>query len=124
MTTDRMQRTLERDARDGKVYDRLELARTFAWMRPNDLVFNYVVNNWLMGNDPPAFDILAWNSDSARLPTALHEQFLQIFNHNLLADPGGLTVLGNPVDLSKVTCDAFVTGALTDHLTPWNGCYR
>ena len=100
------------------------LARTFAWLRPDDLVFNYVVNNWLLGNDPPAFDILAWNADSARLPTALHEQFLQIFNHNLLDEPGGLTVLGNPVDLSKVTCDSFVTGALTDHLTPWTGCYR
>lgn len=100
------------------------LARTFAWLRPDDLVFNYLVNNWLMGNDPPAFDILAWNSDSARLPTALHEQFMQIFHRNALAERGAVTVLGTPVDLSRVTCDSFVTGALTDHLTPWPGCYR
>jgi polyhydroxyalkanoate synthase len=101
-----------------------DLAKVFAWLRPNDLVFNYWVNNYLMGNDPPAFDILAWNSDGTRMAAGLHTQFLDIFEHNLVARPGALEVLGHPVDLTKVTCDTYVTGALTDHLTPWQGCYR
>lgn len=106
------------------VLDGAELARAFAWLRPNDLVWNYFVNNYLLGNDPPAFDILAWNADFTNLPAALHEQFLEIFGRNRLVQPGAMTVLGTPVDLSKVTCDTFVTGAVTDHLTPWRGCYR
>ena len=68
-------------------------------MRPDDLVFNYWVNNYLMGEDPAAFDILAWNADGTNLPAALHEQFLDIFEHNL-CKPGGMTVLGTPIDLS------------------------
>jgi polyhydroxyalkanoate synthase len=96
----------------------------FRWMRPDDLVFNYVVNQWLMGNDPPVFDILAWNADGTNLPTALHEQFLDIFRDNLLAEPGLMKVLGTPIDLEQVTLPTFVTGAMTDHLTPWSGCYR
>jgi polyhydroxyalkanoate synthase len=96
----------------------------FAWLRPNDLVWNYWVNNYLMGNDPPRFDILAWNSDSTCMTGALHAQFLEIFEQNVLCTPGALDVLGHPVDLGTITCDTYVTGALTDHLTPWQGCYR
>src|SRR3712207_1256610 len=92
-------------------------------MRPDDLVFNYVVNNWLMGERPPVFDILAWNADGTNLPMRLHEQFLDIFRSNCLAT-GGLRVLGTPVDLARITVPVFVTGALNDHLTPWTGCYR
>jgi polyhydroxyalkanoate synthase len=77
-----------------------------------------------MGNDPPAFDILAWNSDTTRMPGALHAQFLEVFEDNVLCRPGALTVLDQPVDLSRIACDTYVTGALTDHLTPWQGCYR
>src|SRR4051794_524006 len=101
-----------------------ELAKVFAWLRPNDLVFNYWVNNYLMGNDPPAFDILAWNSDGTRMAGGLHAQFLDIFEHNLIAQPGTLEVLGEPVDLTKVTCDSYVTGALPDHLAPGQGCSK
>jgi polyhydroxyalkanoate synthase subunit PhaC len=100
------------------------LAKVFAWLRPNDLVWNYWVNNYLMGNDPPTFDILAWNSDSTRMPGALHAQFLDVFEKNVLCTPGALTVLGHPVDLGTIKCDTYVTGALSDHLTPWQGCYR
>jgi polyhydroxyalkanoate synthase subunit PhaC len=106
------------------VLDCDDLAKAFAWLRPNDLVFNYWVNNYLMGNDPPAFDILAWNSDATRMSGALHAQFLDIFDHNLIARPGALEVLGHRVDLGTITCDSYVTGAVTDHLTPWQGCYR
>jgi len=123
MTTDRMQRTLARDARDRKVYDRKELARTFAWMRPNDLVFNYLANNWLMGNDPPAFDILAWNNDGTNLPARFDRDMLDIYAHNRAAEPGGVEVLGTPVDLGQVDVDSFVIAGLTDHITPWMPCY-
>jgi polyhydroxyalkanoate synthase len=100
------------------------LGKVFSWMRPDDLVFNYVVNQWLMGNDPPVFDILAWNVDGTNLPAALHGQFLEIFRNNSLCVAGAVTVLGSPVHLKSITVPTFVTGAITDHLTPWTGCYR
>lgn len=100
------------------------LASVFAWMRPNDLVWNYWVNNYLEGKDPPAFDILAWSVDATNLPGVLHGQFLDIFEKNTLIEPGALTVLGEPVDLSRIKVETLVTGALTDHLTPWKACYR
>ena len=100
------------------------LGSVFTWMRPDDLVWNYWVNNYLLGKDPPIFDILAWNSDPTNLPAALHRQFLDIFAKNTLVNPGSLNVLGAPVELNKVTLETYVTGATTDHLTPWKGCYR
>jgi polyhydroxyalkanoate synthase len=100
------------------------MGAVFSWMRPDDLVFNYVVNNWLMGEPPPVFDILAWNADGTNLPARLHGQFLDVFRSDTLATPGALTVLGTPVDLGRITVPVFVTGAVNDHLTPWTGCYR
>jgi polyhydroxyalkanoate synthase subunit PhaC len=123
MATDRLQGQLQRDAELGKVYSRKDVARTFAWMRPNDLVFNYVVNNWLLGKDPPAFDILAWNDDSTNLSARFDRDMLEIFAHNRAATPGGVTVLGTPVDLRNVTCDTYVVAGKTDHITPWQPCY-
>jgi len=101
-----------------------QMGSAFTWLRPDDLVFNYWVNNYLMGEPPPAFDILAWSADGTNLPGALHGQFLDIFAGNLLTRPGALTVLGTPLQLRHITVPAFVTGAVTDHLTPWQGCYR
>lgn len=100
------------------------LSSVFSWMRPDDLVFNYWVNQWLMGEDPPVFDILAWNADGTNLPARLHEQLLGIFRDNTLMQPGGMQVLGTPVDVGAIRVPAFVTGAVNDHLTPWTGCYR
>jgi polyhydroxyalkanoate synthase subunit PhaC len=100
------------------------LGSVFSWLRPNELVWNYWVNNYLMGKQPPVFDILAWNSDPTNLPAALHRQFLDIFEDNTLVNPGAFKVLGTPVDFGKVTLDTYVTGAANDHLTPWKGCYR
>lgn len=110
-------------SRRAGVLDGPSLASVFTWMRPNDLVWNYAVNNWLLGEDPPSFDILAWNADCTNLSAALHGQFLEIFEHNALTRPGMLTVLGSPVDLGQVTTESYVTGGTSDHLTPWNGCY-
>jgi polyhydroxyalkanoate synthase len=100
------------------------LGAVFSWMRPDDLVYGYVINNYLMGEDPPAFDILAWNADGTNLPARLHREFLGVFGENRLVEPGAVTVLGSPVDLGRIDLPMFVTGAKTDHLTPWAGCYR
>lgn len=105
------------------ILDGKELARFFAWMRPNDLVWNYWVNNVLLGKNPPAFDVLAWNVDSTNLPAGLHADFSAIASDNALCKAGEVDVLGDAVDLSHVTVDAFVIGAETDHITPWQGCY-
>ncbi|MHB8451639.1 MAG: PHA/PHB synthase family protein [Mycobacteriales bacterium] len=112
-----------RSARSGIISSR-QMGSAFTLLRPDDLVFNYWVNNYLMGEKPPAFDVLAWNADGTNLPGRLHGQFLDIFRDNPLVRPGGLTVLGTPVDASSVKIPTFVTGAVSDHLTPWKGCYR
>ena len=112
-----------RSRRAGIITSR-QMGAAFTWMRPDDLVFPYWVNNYLLGQDPPDFDILAWNADGTNLPGALHGQFLEIFRHNALARPGALTVLGTPVHLDRVALPTFVTAAVADHLTPWKGCYR
>ena len=100
-----------------------DLSRIFTWLRPNDLVWNYWVNNYLMGDSPPAFDILAWNKDSTNMPAKLHTDFLELFESNALIEPGRYTIAGEAIDLSTIDCDAFVVGAITDHLTPWKACY-
>jgi polyhydroxyalkanoate synthase len=100
-----------------------EMARVFAWLRPNDLIWNYWVNNYLIGNDPAAFDVLYWNNDTTRLPARLHGDMLSVFESNVFAHPGKLKVLDTPIDLSKVTLDAYIVAGITDHITPWQGCY-
>ena len=101
-----------------------DMGAAFTFMRPNDLIWNYWVNNYLMGEKPPVFDILSWNADGTNLPAALHIQFLDMFQTNVLCQPGAMKVLDTPVDLSTIKVPTFATGAMTDHLTPWKGCYR
>jgi polyhydroxyalkanoate synthase len=101
-----------------------DMGAAFTLMRPNDLIWNYWVNNYLMGQDPPVFDVLSWNADGTNLPATLHLQFLDLFQSNALCRPGAMTVLHTPVDLSTIKVPTFATGAITDHLTPWKGCYR
>jgi polyhydroxyalkanoate synthase len=101
-----------------------DMGRVFAWMRPNDLVWNYWVNNYLLGNAPPVFDILYWNNDTTRLPAKFHGQLLDIFGGNLFCKAGALTVLGTPIDLSAVSCDKYVVAGMTDHITPWKGVFK
>ena len=114
----------QKNSRRAGIISGRQLGNVFSWMRPDDLVFNYWVSNYLMGDPPPVFDILAWNADSTNLPARLHAEFLGIFKNNTLCTPGAVEVLGSPVDLSRITIPSFVTGAITDHLTPWRGCYR
>ncbi|HLM87418.1 MAG TPA: alpha/beta fold hydrolase [Streptosporangiaceae bacterium] len=101
-----------------------QLASMFSWLRPNDLVWNYWVNNYLLGQDPPAFDILAWNADTTRLTSAFHHQMLDMVAGNQLVHPGALTVLGTPIDISRITSDTYVAAGFTDHITPWQSAYR
>ena len=101
-----------------------ELSRSFAWMRPNDLIWNYVVNNYLLGEDPPPFDVLYWNNDSTNLPAQLHSDYLDIFSDKRFREESEVEFMGHIVDLKAVTQDAFMLAGVTDHITPWKACYR
>ena len=101
-----------------------ELASTFAWLRPNEMIWNNVINNYLLGKKPPSFDLLYWNADSQNMPAAAHRDLVRFGLENPLPRPGAMKVLGSPVDVSKVTVDAYEVGAETDHLTPWQNCYK
>jgi polyhydroxyalkanoate synthase len=105
------------------VLDGHEMGTVFAWLRPNDLVWNYWVNNYLLGNRPPKLDILFWNNDCTRLPARFHAQLLDVFAERLFERPGALRVLGVPIDLRQIACDKFVVAGLTDHITSWKGVY-
>ncbi len=104
---------------DGKA-----LAGVFAWLRPNDLIWSYVVNNYLLGKEPPAFDVLYWNQDSVRLAAGLHRDFVKIALDNPLTRPHALRVLGSGVDLGAVDIDAYVVAGTSDHIIPWEQAYR
>jgi polyhydroxyalkanoate synthase len=115
--------TIEKSRRKG-VLEGSEMARVFAWLRPNDLVWLFVANNWVMGNRPPAFDILYWNSDTTRLPAEFHADLLRMFMDNPLKAPGKITALGTPIDMSRMQVPAYVVAGITDHITPWQACYQ
>ncbi|MGE5087596.1 MAG: PHA/PHB synthase family protein [Candidatus Levyibacteriota bacterium] len=102
-----------------------ELAGAFASLRPNDLVWNYVVSNYLEGRTPPAFDLLHWNGDSSNLPGPMYAYYLKnMYVDNRLREPGALTMLGEPVDLSRIEVPAYVYASREDHIVPWRSAYR
>lgn len=117
-------RTALEASRAKGVLDAATLQRTFAWLRPNDLVWNYWVNNYLMGKDPAAFDILYWNADSTNLPARLHAGFLEIMLNNPLVEPDAAKILETPIDLRRFTGDMYVLAGLTDHICAWRACHR
>ncbi|MEO0343165.1 MAG: alpha/beta fold hydrolase [Pseudomonadota bacterium] len=100
-----------------------DLERTFAWLRPNDLIWAYWVNNYLIGNDPPAFDILYWNADTTNLPAALHSDLIGLLERGGLSGEEGWAIGEHKLSLKNVVCDTFIVGGETDHITPWDGCY-
>jgi polyhydroxyalkanoate synthase subunit PhaC len=113
----------QKSARKGYL-DGRALAEVFAWLRPGDLIWNYWVNNYLLGKRPPAFDILFWNADTTRMSAGLHADFVDMAVGNTLTRPGAVAVLGVPIDLGKVTVDSYVVAGIADHITPWENCYR
>jgi polyhydroxyalkanoate synthase len=117
------QAAIAASARKGYL-DGRRLAEIFAWLRPGDLIWNYWVNNYLLGREPARFDILFWNADTTRMTAGLHRDFVRAAVDNALASPGGLTVLGTEIDLSRVDVDSYVVAGVADHICPWQSCYR
>lgn len=122
MDTAKSRSMLRRAAENGEIFPGRTVRTSFAWLRPNDLVFNYLVSGWLLGQDPSSFDVLAWNDDA----TAISAKFA-LESTELLVDAmerrDGITVLGTPIDLAKVDCDSFHVAGYTDHITPWRAAY-
>jgi polyhydroxyalkanoate synthase subunit PhaC len=114
---------IKASARKGYL-DGAKMAEVFAWLRPNDLIWNYWVNNYLQGKPPAAFDILYWNADTTRMPAALHRGFIEMAVENSLVTPGAATMLGTPVDLSKIDVDTYVIAGIADHLCKWQSCFQ
>jgi polyhydroxyalkanoate synthase subunit PhaC len=106
------------------VLDGHDLARMFAWMRPNDLIWNYWVNNYLLGKEPPAFDILFWNADTTCLPARLHSDYIDLYFTNPFVNPKKLSLNGTAIDMAQIKVDSYVIAGVTDHITPWKSVYQ
>ncbi len=103
----------------------LDLGNTFSFLRPNDLVWNYVVENYLKGNSPPPFDLLYWNGDSTNLPGAMYCWYLRhTYLQNDLVKPGKVSLCGQKIDLSKIDCPAYIYASQEDHIVPWQSAYQ
>ncbi len=118
------------DNLEKKMYERgylegAEMASTFNLLRANDLVWSFVINNYLMGKDPFPFDLLYWNSDATRMPARMHSFYLRnMYLKNLLGVPGGITLEGVPIDLSKVKIPSYFISTAEDHIAPWKTTYK
>lgn len=105
--------------------DGSEMATTFNMLRANDLIWSFVVNNYLLGKDPFPFDLLYWNSDSTRMPAVMHSFYLRkMYQENKLIEPGALTLAGAPIDISTIKTPAFILSTKDDHIAPWKSTYR
>ena len=114
---------LERKMAKTGFLDAADMERTFNALRANDLIWNYVASNWLMGQDPPAFDILTWNADSTRMPANMHSFYLRYcYQENQLANDE-MTLAGRRLHLGKITGDVYIVGAVEDHIAPWTTSY-
>jgi polyhydroxyalkanoate synthase len=100
------------------------MATSFNMLRANDLIWSFVVNNYLLGKDPFPFDLLYWNSDSTRMPARMHSFYLRnMYQNNLLIEPGGITLGGEPIDLRRITVPVFMLSTREDHIAPWKSTY-
>ncbi|WP_018156146.1 PHA/PHB synthase family protein [Demetria terragena] len=124
LTSPKMAEQAKANSRRQGYLDGRALAEIFAWLRPGDLIWNYWVNNYLLGKRPPAFDILYWNSDTTRMTAGLHADFVDLSLENAITRPGELVVKGVPIDLSKIEVDAYIVAGIADHITPWEACYQ
>lgn len=123
VTENGMQLARQRAAKKGVIKGD-DLSRGFAWLRPNDLIWNYVINNYLLGEDPPAFDVLFWNADATNLSASLMGDFLTLFETLAFTKKGEVEMAGHKVNLSKIDAPLFILGGVTDHITPWKATYR
>jgi polyhydroxyalkanoate synthase len=117
--------SLEKKMNERGYLEGSEMASTFNLLRANDLVWSFVINNYLMGKDPFPFDLLYWNSDSTRMPARMHSFYLRnMYLKNLLGAPGGIVLEGVPIDLSKVKVPAYFISTAEDHIAPWKTTYK
>jgi polyhydroxyalkanoate synthase len=116
--------SLEKKMNERGYLEGSEMAGTFNMLRANDLIWSFVINNYLLGRDPFPFDLLHWNCDSTRMPAAMHSFYLRnLYMKNLLRKPGGITLAGVKIDLSKVTVPTYFVSAIEDHIAPWKTTY-
>ncbi len=102
-----------------------EMAATFSLLRANDLIWSFFINNYLLGREPFPFDLLYWNSDSTRMPAKMHSFYLRnMYQRNLLREPGGITLVGVPIDLRRIQAPAFFLATVEDHIAPWKAVYE
>jgi polyhydroxyalkanoate synthase len=102
-----------------------DMANSFNMLRANDLIWSFVVNNYLLGNEPFPFDLLYWNSDATRMPTKMHSFYLRnMYYKNLLIEPGGISMKGTPIDLREIDIPAYFLSCREDHITPWKSTYK
>ncbi len=116
---------LERRMTERGYLEGSEMAATFNLLRANDLIWSFVINNYLLGKEPFPFDLLYWNSDSTRMPAKMHSFYLRkMYMENKLKDPGGITLAGVPIDLRKIALPAYFISTVEDHIAPWKSTYK
>jgi polyhydroxyalkanoate synthase subunit PhaC len=117
-------KSLESKMQEKGYLEGADMATTFNMLRANDLIWSFVVNNYLLGKDPFPFDLLYWNSDSTRMPAAMHSFYLRrMYQENKLIEPGGITLGGVPIDLGRIAVPSFVISTREDHIAPWRSTY-
>ena len=118
-------KALEESMQKRGYLDGSEMAATFNMLRANDLIWSFVVNNYLLGQEPFPFDLLYWNSDSTRMPAAMHSFYLRkMYQENRLSQPGGITLGGTPIDLGRIAVPSYILATREDHIAPWKACYK
>src|SRR5215831_1399685 len=117
-------KSLEKKMSERGYLEGSQMANTFNMLRSNDLIWSFVINNYLMGRDPFPFDLLHWNQDSTRMPAKMHSFYLRnMYMKNKLREPGGITLAGTPIDVTKVKLPAYFISAIEDHIAPWKATY-
>ena len=115
---------VEESMKEKGYFDGAKMAEAFNLLRANDLIWSFVINNYLMGKDPFPFDLLYWNSDSTRMPRAMHSAYLRdMYQHNRLREPGGITLAGVPIDLNTIDVPVYILSTREDHIAPWKSTY-
>jgi polyhydroxyalkanoate synthase len=116
--------SLEKRMQERGYLEAHDMATSFNMLRANDLIWSFVVNNYLLGKEQAPFDLLFWNSDSTRMPAAMHSFYLRnMYQRNLLAKPGGISLAGMPIDLSRIKAPTFLLATREDHIAPWKSTY-